>query len=344
MRSTAALSVLAIAGRSRWRVASASTLAVAPGGTLHFSAAPGKASHVGLDDLGSPAQTVVTDTGSTITVGAGCVQVTAHQATCPVPPNVVQNVAIDLADGNDFAHASRLNQGSIAINGGPGADTIEGPQESGAAVSGGPGDDKITVHPNFGGRVDGNGGPGDDSITAISAAGVVDGGAGADDVALNGLVEVVPGTSAAYGGVGADTITASAPTDMGLIDGGVGADTISTGTFARVDQIVGGAGADTITEVDGQTGDQRRPGRRRHRRRRRGRHDQLRPRPRSVRLVPGRHRGRLRDRTALTPGQPDGPIVGRHRGRLRDRTALTPGGPDGRSSGDTVAGCETALP
>ena len=252
MRSTAALSALAVAGTFAVAgSASASTLAVDPGGTLHFSARPGETNHVGLTDVGSPTQTVVTDTGSTITVGAGCVQVTAHQATCPVPPNVVQNVGIDLADGNDFAHASRLNQGSIAINGGPGADTIEDLPQSGAAVSGGPGDDKITVHPNFGGRVDVDGGPGDDSITAISAAGVVDGGAGADDITLNGLVEVVPGTSAAYGGVGADTITASAPTDMGLIDGGVGADTISTGTFARVDEIVGGAGADTITEVDG---------------------------------------------------------------------------------------------
>jgi Ca2+-binding RTX toxin-like protein len=251
MRSIAALSALAVAGLLAMAgSASASTLAVDPDGTLHFSAGRGEPNHVDLNDLAGP-QTVVTDTGSTITVGAGCVQVTPHQASCPLPASFVQDVAIDLADGNDLAHAFKLSRGNVAISGGPGDDTIEDLPQSGADVSGGPGDDIITVHPNFGGRVDVDGDAGSDSITAMSASGVVNGGAGADHITLNGLVELVPGTSAAYGGAGADTITANAPTDMSLIDGGSGADSISTGTFARVAEISGGAGADEITSVDG---------------------------------------------------------------------------------------------
>jgi Ca2+-binding RTX toxin-like protein len=251
MRSIGAFSVLAIAGLLAVAgSASASTLAVDPDGTLHFSAGRGEANHVDLNDLAGP-QTVVTDTGSTINVGAGCVQVTPHQASCPLPAGFVQDVAIDLNDGDDFAHAFKLSRGNVAIGGGPGDDTIEDLPQSGADVSGGPGDDTITVHPNFGGRVDVDGDAGADSITAMSASGVVNGGAGADDITLNGLVELVRGTSAAYGGAGADTITANAPTDMGLIDGGSGADTISTGTFAHVAEISGGAGAEEITSVDG---------------------------------------------------------------------------------------------
>jgi Ca2+-binding RTX toxin-like protein len=251
MRSIGAFSVLAIAGLLAVAgSASASTLAVDSGGTLRFTAARGEVNHVDLNDLAGP-QTVVTDTGSTINVGAGCVPVTPHQASCPLPASFVQDVAIDLVDGNDFAHAFKLSRGTVAISGGPGDDTIEDLPQSGADVSGGPGDDTITVHPNFGGRVDVDGDAGSDSITAMSASGVVNGGAGADHITLNGLVELVPGTSAAYGGAGADTITANAPTDMSLIDGGSGADSISTGTFARVAEISGGAGADEITSVDG---------------------------------------------------------------------------------------------
>ena len=114
MRSTAALSALAVAGTFTVAgSASASTFAVDPGGTVQFSARPSRAQTTSASPTsGSPTQTVVTDTGSTIAVTAGFVQVTARRATCPVPPNVVQNVAIDLADGNDFAHASSWNWGT----------------------------------------------------------------------------------------------------------------------------------------------------------------------------------------------------------------------------------------
>jgi len=230
--------------------ASASTLAVdRAGGVLRFTAAKGEVNRVDLSDSGG-LQTVVTDSGSTITVGAGCVQVTPHQGACPLP-GIGQEVAITLADGDDFAHAFKLTTGHIAIDGGSGADTIEDLPQFGADVSGGTGNDTITVHPNFGGSVDVHGDAGNDTITAIVSSGVVRGDAGADQIALSTFVETPTGFSAAYGGFGDDEISASGPTDMSLIDGGFGDDTISTATFSQVATLRGGWGADTITAVDG---------------------------------------------------------------------------------------------
>lgn len=251
MRSIGWVSVLAIAGLLAVAgSASASTLAVDAGGTLRFNAGRGEVNHVDLNDLVG-LQTVVTDTGSNITVGAGCVQVTPHQGACPLPANNNQDVAISLADGDDFAHAFKLSTGHIAIDGGPGADTIEDLPQFGADVTGGAGNDTITVHPNFGGSVDVDGNAGDDTIHAISASGIVRGDAGADQITLTTFIEPPSGFSAAYGGAGDDTIAASGPTDMSLIDGGVGDDAISTATFSEVAVIRGGAGADQIASVDG---------------------------------------------------------------------------------------------
>jgi Ca2+-binding RTX toxin-like protein len=245
------LSVLAIAGvLAVAGSAAASTLAVDGSGTLRFTAGRGEINHV---DLGDPngLQTIVTDTGSNVVVGAGCVQVTPHQGACPLPASKNQAVAINLGDGDDFAHAFKFTTGHIAISGGSGADTIEDLPQFGADVSAGAGDDTITVHPNFGGVVGVHGDAGDDTITAITASGIVDGDAGDDQIALNTFVEPPAGFTAAYGGAGGDTISASGPTDMSLIDGGMGDDAISTANFAEVAEIRGGLGADTIDSVFG---------------------------------------------------------------------------------------------
>jgi Ca2+-binding RTX toxin-like protein len=250
MRSIGSVSALAIAGLLAVAgSAAASTLTVDRGGTLRFTAAKGEVNRVDLTDSGG-LQTVVTDGGSIITVGDGCVQVSPHQGACPLP-GISQEVAIDLADGNDFAHAFKFTLGHIAVSGGPGADIIEDLPEFGADVTGGTGNDTITVHPNFGGSVDVHGDAGSDTINALSASGVVRGDAGADHITLTTFVEPPAGFSAAYGGVGDDTIAASGPTDMSLVDGGFGADTISTATFSEVAEIRGASGADTITAADG---------------------------------------------------------------------------------------------
>ena len=62
---------------------------------------------------------------------------------------------------------------------------------------------------------------------------------------------VNPAVSAAYGGLGDDTITADQATDMGLIDGGFGDDRISTGPLAVVAQMTGGFGDDRIVSQHG---------------------------------------------------------------------------------------------
>jgi hypothetical protein len=251
MRFIGSFSLLTIAGTLAMAgPASASTLAVDGSGTLRFTAARGEVNHVDLADLNG-LQTTVTDTGSNIVVGAGCVQVTPHQGACPLPASNDQAVAITLGDGDDFAHAFKLTTGHIAIDGGPGADTIEDLPQFGADVTGGSGDDTITVHPNFGGSVAVDGDAGDDTITAQSASGVVRGDAGADQITLATFVEPPAGFSAAYGGAGDDAISASGPTDMSLIDGGFGDDAISTATFSEVAEIRGGSGADEIAAVDG---------------------------------------------------------------------------------------------
>jgi Ca2+-binding RTX toxin-like protein len=248
VRSIGSISVLAIVGALALAAsASASTLAVS-GGVLRFDAARGEANNVDLRDGGG--QTTVTDSGSIIHAGAGCTQVTPHEASCPLPPGFAgQDVAMTLADRNDVAHAFKVSFGHIAIDGGAGNDTISDAPQSGADVDGGLGDDTITVHPNFGGSVDVHGGLGRDSITAGSASGTVDGGPGDDVITLTNFVN--PSVSAAYGGLGDDTITADQATTMGLIDGGLGDDRISTGPLALVAQLTGGLGDDRIVSQNG---------------------------------------------------------------------------------------------
>jgi Ca2+-binding RTX toxin-like protein len=251
VRPIGSISVLAIVGALGLAAsASASTLAIDGGGTLRFDAARGEANNVDLRDSG--AQTTVTDSGSIIEVGNGCTQVTPHEASCTLPgPFGAQDVAMTLGDRNDAARAFKLGDGSIAIDGGAGNDTISDSPQSGADVDGGLGDDTITVHPNFGGSVDVHGGLGRDTITALAASGTVDGGLGDDDITLTNFVEPSPGASAAFGGLGDDTITADGGTAMGLIDGGLGDDRISTREFALVATIRGGLGDDRIVSQNG---------------------------------------------------------------------------------------------
>jgi Ca2+-binding RTX toxin-like protein len=248
VRPIGSISVLVIVGALALAgSASASALAV-NGGVVHFDAARGETNNVDLRDGGG--QTTVTDSGSVIHAGAGCTQVTPHEASCPLPPGFAgQDVAMTLADRNDVARAFKVSFGHIAIDGGAGNDTISDAPQSGADVDGGLGDDTINVHPNFGGSVDVHGGLGRDAITAGSASGTVDGGPGDDDITLTSFVN--PAVSAAYGGLGDDTITADQATNMGLIDGGLGDDRISSGPLAVVAQLTGGFGDDRIVSQNG---------------------------------------------------------------------------------------------
>jgi Ca2+-binding RTX toxin-like protein len=228
--------------------ASASKLYVDPSGTLRFAAGGGEVNGVDASDVGTGGFTVVSDPGSLIHPGPGCVSVTAHQASCALPASGDQDMRIDLADGDDAVRAFKLGGGSITINGGGGDDTIADLPQSGAVVSGGNGDDTISVHPNFGGRVDVHGDEGSDRITAISASGVVSGDANSDVITLSTVVNPPSGPpSAAYGGAGSDRIVANGATAVGLLAGGDGNDRLSTDEFAIAATLDGGAGKDLIT-------------------------------------------------------------------------------------------------
>jgi Ca2+-binding RTX toxin-like protein len=226
--------------------ASASTLAVDANGTIHFTAARGEANAVNATDVGFGNTIVVTDTGSDIKVGSGCVAVTSHEGRCPY--QLGQHLVVDLGDRDDSARAFTFGLlDRVRVTGGSGDDTIEDSPQFGAEVSGGLGDDTILVHPNFGGSVDVHGDWGNDSITAVSASGVVNGDAGDDEITLATFLNPPGGTSAAYGGFGDDSITANGITFMSLIDGGFGDDTITTTDSAVALVMNGGFGRDAIT-------------------------------------------------------------------------------------------------
>jgi len=226
----------------------ASTLAVEADGTMRFTAARGEVNHVVANDLLVRRTMVITDSGSVISVGAGCSAVTAHEAHCPYEPQRDQPLAIDLRDGDDYARAFKIAFGAIEIAGGTGEDTIVDAPQYGAVVDGGPGADVINVHPNYGGHVDVHGRGGDDRITADSATGSVAGDAGDDRIDLRVVINPTGGApgSSVTGGVGDDTITAANFSFFELADGGPGSDTIVSEASAVIAHITGGGGGDTI--------------------------------------------------------------------------------------------------
>ena len=232
MRRIGSISVLAIAGLLAVAgSASASTLAVDRGGTLRFAAAKGEVNNVDLSDP-LAGQTVVTDSGSTITAGNGCMQVTPHRH-CPMPAGFDQDVAIDLADGDDFAHAFKVTSGHIAIDGGAGATPSRTCPSSAPTSTAGRATTPSPCTPTSAAA---------STSTATramtrstpSAPRVWCAGSRRRPDHAGTFVEPPAGFSAAYGGAGDDTISASGPTDMSLIDGGVGDDTVSTATFSAV--------------------------------------------------------------------------------------------------------------
>jgi hypothetical protein len=238
--------VVAGCGLAAVSSASASTLAVDAGGTIHFTAAWGEANAVDATDLDTGNTMVVTDTGSRIKVGNGCVAVTSHEGRCPYV--LGQDMVLDLGDRDDSAVARTFGLlERVRVNGGSGDDTIADSPQFGAEVSGGQGDDTILVHPNTGGSVDVHGDWGEDFITAVAASGVVDGDVGDDKITLTSFVNPPGGTSSAYGGFGDDRITATGITFMSLVDGGFGNDRIRTADSAVVQVMNGGSGRDRIT-------------------------------------------------------------------------------------------------
>jgi hypothetical protein len=277
-------------------------------GTLSFVASDGKENAISVT-VAAP-NFVITDTGESVTAGAGCSQAAPASVTCATAGITALN--IDSRDGNDAISVGGTSvpttlsggegddqltgsDGNDTLNGGAGADRLEGGLGT-DTFNGDSGDDVLLGGTGSTGNDVLNGGTGTD-VADYSARGVtlqisVDGTANdgqqgeTDNVKTD--VENVTGGSAGdaligstvanvlLGGGGDDTLDGDAAND--ILDGGTGAD-----------DLVGGAGTDLVTYaasatpvtvlLDGSSGQRR--GRRHDPPRRRERHRQRLRRQRS---------------------------------------------------------------
>lgn len=177
--------------------------------TITYRAAPSEANRLTVNFLSSTGpegsatrRYSVVDPGATIGVGAGCVRVNIHRATCSSTDeplgsydSITDALNAELADGNDTA--------VVPLD----PDVVSPPQGSiDVTVNGGAGNDSISV-PNTFATIDG--GLGSDRITGSDRTDFLDGGGGGRDVI--------------QGGDGSDFLTdsdsSSAP-DADVLDGG----------------------------------------------------------------------------------------------------------------------------
>ena len=196
---------------------------------LRYFADPGEANDVFVDLSDDFSGVDVSDSGATITPGAGCVTVTAHKVHCDISTSVGR-VNASLGDGNDILSIS------------------SGLETEGGRLSGGDGDDRIRGNDSAGTHEVLLGGRGDDSLFGRGGSEFLDGGPGADD--LSGGTSCESGT-AGQCFIDSDTVSYAgrvrnirADADADAADDGQRGegDTI----FADVERIVGGKGNDHL--------------------------------------------------------------------------------------------------
>lgn len=204
-----------------------------PNGTLKYLAAAGEANHV--DIAWASGGYTITDTGATITAGAGCTSIDAHHVSCP-PASILTLEAKDLADTVTVSTPT-----FTIVNGGSGDDTLVG----GSGVDtfdGGPGDDAL------------GGGDASDFLIGGTGADFLRGGGGVDTASYSGRAE---GVTADIGGGADDGGSGDGPpdarddiqSDIENIDGGDGNDVL-TGDGGP-NTLWGGRGADVLSGEDG---------------------------------------------------------------------------------------------
>lgn len=196
--------------------------------TLRYVAAAGEANDVVVEFSNDFSGVDVTDSGATITAGAGCVTVTVHKVRCDVSSGDPVNAS--LGDGNDiFSISSFLDTGGGRLSGGDGDDAIRG------------NDIPATNEILLGGR-------GDDILFGRGGSEFLEGGPGADD--LSG------GTSCSFETAGQcfidfDTVSYAGRTrNVHATANGVVADDgqrrEGDTIMADVERIVGGKGNDRL--------------------------------------------------------------------------------------------------
>lgn len=219
--------------------AAASTVQL-DGATLTYDAAPGEANRLTVSSSGGTL--TVTDTGATVTAGAGCTFVSATKATCPAAG--VAAMAISTGDMNDTASVS-ATQVPTTFDDGPGNDTMTGGGAPDTFISGTGSD---TFH----------GGAGNDVVDYSSRTAPVT--VSLDNVANDGEAgendNVGTDVQVVIGGAGNDRITGSSGSDS--LYGGPGNDTLRGGSGS--DRLFGEAGDDSLSgdgsgdTLDGGTG------------------------------------------------------------------------------------------
>jgi Ca2+-binding RTX toxin-like protein len=212
-------------------VRAASAFVVSPGGDfdhLHFLATTGEANDVSINFAPDFSGVDVTDSGATITPGAGCTTLTPRKVRCMVGADPFINAS--LGDGNDILSISRRFE------------------SSGGRLQGGDGDDRIRGDNTPGTHERLLGGLGDDTLLGRGGSDLLDGGPGADD--LSGGTSCQDET-AGLCFIDSDTVSYAgrvqnirADADGNASDDGQRreGDTI----FADVERIVGGKGNDHL--------------------------------------------------------------------------------------------------
>jgi Ca2+-binding RTX toxin-like protein len=175
-------------------------------GTLIYQAGDGETNHVTVEMASDLSNWLVTETGASLTAGAGCTTVDAQSVTCPAPQpdpssNSVSNrVAVALGDMQDWASGATacffrevepFASCELSIDGGDGDDEVIGNDDSDTVseLRGGEGAD-VLVGGDAGSRL--WGGAGDDLLQGSpSTLSSLDGGTGADTIVGNGPYDKV---------------------------------------------------------------------------------------------------------------------------------------------------------
>ena len=256
--------------------------------TAVYAAAPGEANDLTLGgdasagDPYGPSTLTFSDPGATITAGAGCVAEGEHVVRCHFTAEE-RRTSVELGDGDDRARVDS-QPGSVLVDGGAGADTLDGfaHRIGFLRLSGGAGDDRLLASTSTGSGLDGGdgsdvltGGPGEDVLDGGAGDDAIEGGPGRDALSYNdradgiwvdlalgtgggpgehdllGGVEEVNGSDRGrdvlLGGPAGDTLNGHRGRDV--IDGRAGDDRLDGG--AGGDTLTGGAGRDALAGSSG---------------------------------------------------------------------------------------------
>jgi hypothetical protein len=109
---------------------------------LSYVAAAGEVNTVSVVSFGG--DVTVTDPTAELQAGAGCVSQTPHQVVCPATQEqLVEAIAIDLGDGDDFVSLDDADYSSGVVQAGEGNDTVIGGGAFVEHIYGGGGNDDL---------------------------------------------------------------------------------------------------------------------------------------------------------------------------------------------------------